>query len=366
MTEAIHAAWSPGEIWVAVVADGELRDFAVWRPGSPDGFGDVYRARVTAIVPGMAGAFVEVNGVPGFLPDSGGGKGLRAGAIIGVKVVRTPQGGKGPRLRVEPGVEDGPEGLVRRGLDPLRFLAEFYPRAPVIVDDPALAASLRGDLGERLTRVSSAFEEGIASAVDALMSPLVVLPSGVRLSVYPTPALVAIDVDTGAALTGRDTAARRHHEVNLGMLPDLARQIRLRNLCGAILVDLAGLKVKQRAALGPALTMALAGDPSSPRFLGFTGSGLAEIVRPRGRAPLHELIQGPLAAGLAALKAMAAASRAAPGQRLALRAGPAVVSALAADTIALGDLARVTGYGLTPRSDPSLTDDGWWVEVVHG
>ena len=366
MTEVLHAAWSPGEIRVAVVADGVVCDFAVWRPGSPDGFGDVYRGRVTAIVPGMAGAFVEVNGVPGFLPDSGGGKGLRAGAIIGVKVVRTPQGGKGPRLRVEPGVEDGPEGLVRRGLDPLRSLAEFYPRAPVIVDDPALAASLRGDLGTRLTRVVSAFDDKIESAVDALLAPVVDLPSGVRLSIYSTPALVAIDVDAGAALTGRDTAARRHHELNQGMLPDLARHIRLRNLSGVILVDLAGLKVKQRAALGPPLTSALAGDPLGPRFLGFTGSGLAEIIRPRGRAPLHELIQGPLAAGLGALKALAAASRASPGQRRGLRAGPAVVSALAADTIALGDLARVTGYGLTPRSDPSLTDDGWCVEVVHG
>ena len=53
------------------------------------------------------------------------------------------------------------------------------------------------------------------------------------------------------------------------------------------------------AGLGdPALTAALAGDPLRPRFLGFTALGLAEIARPRVRAPLHEMLSGPLAAGL--------------------------------------------------------------------
>ena len=43
----IHAAWSPGEVRVAAIADRALIDYALWRPGTPDGVGDVYRARVT-------------------------------------------------------------------------------------------------------------------------------------------------------------------------------------------------------------------------------------------------------------------------------------------------------------------------------
>ena len=367
---------------MVAIADRALVDYALWRPGTPDGVGDVYRARVSGIVPAMAGAFVALPGnvagatsgppgAEGFLPDSEGAKGLNDGAIITVRVTRAAQGGKGPRLSardaaVEDGSEDKPIGLLRRGIDPLREFAARYPTAEVLVDDPALAASLRADLGDRLSRVPLAFDDGIETEVESLASPEVVLASGVRLSVYPTPALVAIDVDAGGALAGRHGAARRHLRLNVSVLPDIARQIRLRNLSGAILVDLAGMKAKQRTALGPALAAALANDPLRPRLLGFTALGLAEIARPRVRPPLHEALIGPLAAGLVALRTIARASRAEPGRRLALRASPTVIAALQTDPVALADLARITGQGLNLRSDPSLPGDGWQIEAVDG
>jgi ribonuclease G len=181
---------------------------------------------------------------------------------------------------------------MRRGLDPLRELAARYPKAAVIVDDPALAASLRADLGDRLSRVDQAFDDAIETVVAALGSPDVTLASGVRLSVYPTPALVAIDVDGGGALTGAGAATRRHLALNAAVLPELARQIRLRNLSGAILIDFAGLRARQRTALGAAFAASLADDPMRPRFLGFTALGLAEVARPRAKAPLHEALSG--------------------------------------------------------------------------
>jgi Ribonuclease G/E len=367
VTATIHAAWSPGEVRVAVTADGDMLDYAIWRPGAPDGVGDIYRGRINALMPSMAGAFVTLGGDEGFLPDSEGAKGLTEGAILTVRITRAAQDGKGPRLsaRVE-GEGDGPVGLCRRGPDPLRELAARYPDAGIVVDDPALAASLRADLGERIARVPEAFDDAIETDVEGLGAPVVTLASGVRLSIWPTPALVAIDVDSGGALAGREGAVRRHRGVNAAALPDLARQIRLRNLSGAILVDLAGMKVKQRASLGPALISALSADPLKPRFLGFTALGLAEIVRSRVRAPLHETLMGPLASGLTALRAIARASRADPGQQLALRAAPSVVSALEADPVALPDLARITGQGLNLRSDPSLTGNTWSIEVLHG
>ena len=363
---AIHAAWSPGEIRIAVMTDGRLSDYALWRPGSPDGVGDIHRGRISGIVPAMAGAFVTLDGAEGFLPDSDGAKGLTEGTILTVRVVRAGQGGKGPRLsaRVEQG--EGPVGLSRRGIDPLRDLAARYPAAAVVVDDPALAASLKANLGDRIVRVHEAFGDAIETEVEALSGTEVLLDSGVRMSVHPTPALVAIDVDGGGALMGRDGAARRHRALNAAVLPEVARQIRLRNLSGAILVDLAGMKAKQRASLGPAFAAALADDPARPRFLGFSGLGLAEIVRPRGRAPLHEMLVGPLAAGLAALRSITRAARADPGRALELRAAPAMVAALQADTVGLSDLARVTGRRLNAHSDPSLAGDGWVIEESNG
>ncbi|HEX3993661.1 MAG TPA: hypothetical protein VHX39_21025, partial [Acetobacteraceae bacterium] len=61
----IHAAWSPGEVRVAAIADGSLVDYAIWRPGAPDGVGDIYRGRVNGVVPAMAGAFVVLPGYGG-------------------------------------------------------------------------------------------------------------------------------------------------------------------------------------------------------------------------------------------------------------------------------------------------------------
>jgi Ribonuclease G/E len=367
----IHAAASPGEVRIAVTADGVLTDYALWRPGSPDGLGDVYRGRVSAIVAGMAGAFVVLPGradtADGFLPDSDGADGLTEGAIVTVQITRAAFGGKGPRLsaRVADAAE-GKVGLVRRGIDPLRQLAGRYPAARILVDDPALAALLRADLGNRLVLVPRAFDDTVETEVDGLGEPDLALASGMRMSVHPTPALVAVDVDGGSALIGREAAAHRHRALNTAVAPEIARQIRLRNLSGAILVDFAGLKVRQRAALGPVLAAALATDPARPRFLGFTALGLAEISRPRLRAPLHEALSGPYAAGLVALRAIARANQSDPGLRLSLRAAPNVVAALRADPAALADLARITGQALNFRSDPSLPGDSYHIEAVHG
>ena len=364
MTVAIHAAWSPGEVRVAVVDDGILIDYAIWRPGAPDGTGDVHRGRVIANVPAMAGAFVALDGAEGFLPDSEGAKGLPSGAIVTVRVTRAAQSGKGPRLSTRHAdAEAGPMGLLRRGIDPLREIAARFPGTPVYVDDPALAASLRASLTDRLLRVPRAFDDAIEADVEALGEPVLGLDSGARISFHPTPALVAIDVDGGGALTGR---AARHGAINRAVVPILARQIRLRNLSGAILADLAGMRVKHRVSLTRDLTDALAADPLRPRFLGFTALGLAEIARPRVRPPLHELLAGPRAAGLAALRALAAASWADPGRQPILRAAPQVAGALRDDPVALPDLARIAGYGLTLRSDPSLSADRWIIETAHG
>ena len=375
MIATIRAAWSPGEVRVAATDGDILLDYALWRPGAPDGLGDIHRGRVIAAVPAMAGAFVALADAEGFLPDSEGAKGLTAGTILTVRVTRAAQGGKGPRLSTRDagpmgeatgGPMEGPVRLCRRGVDPLRELAARYPAAPILVDDPALAASLRPDLGERVRCVPRAFDDAAEVAVDGIAAPEVILDSGVRIAVHPTPALVAIDVDGGGALAGRDGAAQRHRALNEAVTPELARQIRLRNLSGAILVDFAGLRAKRRAALAPGLVAALASDPAQPRFLGFTALGLAEIVRPRARAPLHELLSGPLASGLAALREMARSVAAAPGRRPSLRAHPAVAAALEADPVALADLARIAGQALSLRSDPSLPAEGWRIETPHG
>jgi hypothetical protein len=403
VTVSIRVATSPGEARIAVVEDNRLLDYALWRPGAPDGVGDIHRGRVIALVPAMAGAFVALAGAEGFLPDSEGAKGLTAGTILAVRITRAAQGNKGPRLTVRdeggrrqpearplvtanerstpvpgsipPGLDpgrdpeaarttSGPPTLLQRGPDPVARLAARYPDAPILVDDAGVAASLGA--GGRVSVVRSVFDDDIADAIDALSRPVVELPGGASVSIWPTPALIAIDVDAGGALAGSGGARVRHEALNRGVLPALAGQIRLRNLSGGIVVDLAGLSPRKRGALAPDFIAALANDPLRPKFLGFTALGLAEIVRSRVHPPLHELLTGPLAAGLSALRAVIAAFGQDPRGLAAIRAHPAVVSALQAGPAALADLARRTGREVTLRSDPFLPASAWVLEKDHG
>ena len=365
MTVSIRVATSPGEARIAFVDNNRLLDFSLWRPGTPDGVGDTHRGRIIAHVPAMAGAFVALADAEGFLPDSEGAKGLTAGAILTVRITRAAQGNKGPRLTArdcDP-TAAGPVGLIRRGPEPLARLAARHPDAPILVDDAGAAAGLQ--LAGRVSVTPSVWDDDVAEAIDALSHPVVTLPGGASLSIWPTPALVAIDVDAGGTLAGQGGARSRHEALNRAVVPALAEQIRLRNLSGGIVVDLAGLSPRRRAALGPDFTAALAGDPLHPRFLGFTALGLAEIVRPRVHPPLHELLAGPLAVGLMALRAVMAAFGQDPRGMPAVRAHPAVVSALQGDAAALPDLARRTGRAVTLRSDPSLPATAWALEKDH-
>jgi Ribonuclease G/E len=369
MSTQILAETSPGEVRVAVVRDGVLSDYGIWRAGAPDGVGDVHRGRVIARVPSMAGAFVALAGAAeGFLPDSQGGSGTTEGAAVGVRVVRAAQGGKGPRLtaRLAPDeaalVGTGPPALLRRGPDAVRRLAALHSDAPVVVDDAGTAATLRPELGPRVSLAVPAWDEAVAEQVAALSEPWAVLPGGARASFYPTPALVAIDVDAAAATAARDGKAAAQRALNRAALMEIARQIRLRNLSGAILVDLAGMAIRKRAALGPALAESLVEDPLGPRFLGFTALGLAEIVRPRVHPPLHEMLAGSHAAVLTALRAVVAAADGAPGIRPVLRAAPAMVVALDTDPGARAALAQRLGRPTSIVADPSLPANAWRVE----
>ena len=181
-----------------MVRDDELIDYGIWRPGAPDGVGDLHRGRVTARMPAISGAFVALAGADGFLPDSAGATGLGVGDVVIVRVVR-PRAGKGPSVRL---VEHRTAFGTRTGLAALELAAQ-EPEARVAVDDAGLAARLKPVLGERLSVAQRAWDEEVEEQVAALVSPSVELAAGARIHIEPTRALTAIDVDAGAALRQR-------------------------------------------------------------------------------------------------------------------------------------------------------------------
>ncbi len=313
----LHADHSPGELRVAAWDGARLADVAISHDSAADGVGDLHRGRIIARARAMAGAFVALDGMEGFLPDSEGAVG--EGSILGLRITRAAQGGKGPRLSARLSPEEqaligtGSPTLIRRGPDALGRLMALYPNAPVM---------------------RHAFPPELEDAWEDLASGFAALPGGARMSVHVTPALVAIDVDLGSASASRQAKIQAQTDSNRALIPELAHQLRLRNLSGAILVDLGGMPIKKRASLAPDFVRALSADPLNPRFLGFTGLGLAEILRPRLHKPLHELLSGPHALGLAALRRLCLQADAAPHEALRLRASPDVAQVLRADQAA--------------------------------
>jgi Ribonuclease G/E len=274
---------------IALIEAGTFTEYAIWRQTAPDGVGDLYTGRVTARAPALGGVFVTLGHESGFLPDSAGGDDRGEGDALAVRITRAAQGGKGPRLEALKAPIIGYPGLMQRGDGPLLDLAKRHPEAEIIADNYALIADLKGKA--EITHDSQAFDDGLEDEVAALADPVCALPHGARATISPTPALVAIDIDAGAATAERGTKSRAQARLNHDLIPELVRQIRLRNLGGAILIDFAGMKAAARASLGTTLEAALAHDPLRPRLLGFTKLGFAEILRPRIRPALYETLR---------------------------------------------------------------------------
>ena len=361
MAEAlILAEASPGEVRTALLLGGRLMEAWVERPARPDGVGDLQRGRVVAISAAMSGAFVALQGnETGFLPESAASaprqpikQAVQEGQILGLRVTRAAQAGKGPRLSAvltdaeAALIAAAPQGaprLVARGPCAIQRLAARYPKAVLRVTGAGLVARLRVALGDRvLAQHGAVFDEEIEGEFAALSESAVPLPGGGVLHIQTTRALTAVDVDSGGA---GDGLAR----FNETALPEIARQIRLRNLSGAILLDVAGLSAKRRQALLEPLRAALAPDRLA-RLVGLTGLGLLEMVRDRIHPPLAEILHTPLAEGLAALRQAVRDAAARPAQRLMLEARPEVIAALRDLPGALDDYAVLTGHGLELRS----------------
>ena len=363
----IRVACSPGERRVVLLRDDRIEAFAIERPDLPDGLGDVHAARVSAVSTAMSGAFLTMaGGETGFLPENETPSPRRPiaqvvseGDLVLVRTTRAPQGGKGPRLSMRvanPPPHAGDIALLARGEGPVLRMARLWPEAPVIVDLGTVAAALRPVLGSRVTLARGrALEAEEEEALEELGASVVELGQGARLSIHPTPALVAIDVDAGTAAGGADPLA--HHRLNERAVREVARQIRLRSLAGAILLDLAGLSTRKREALLAPLQAALAEDPLTPQLLGVTKGGLIEMIRRRVETPLHEVLGRPPSAATLLLAALRRAARdvaANPGRALALRAAPEVLAVAATLPRALAEYRDLAGRALALRPDAGL------------
>ena len=314
-----------------------------------------------ALVPAMAGAFIVLaDGSQGFLPDSEGARGLTEGEPVGVRITRAPQGGKGARATARLGEAERAmlaEVPFRRGPGPLLELAAAHADAPIVADAPSLAARLRPLLGGRITLVRSAFDDALATEVHSLAEPGAELPGGLRAHITPTPALVAIDLDSAAA-----TARGRNSRPTAPCCPAW----RARSGCGTSRAP--------SSSTSPACRPSAArpSAPALPRRSPPTRCALACSASPRSASPRScaPASARPCTRCSPARTPPASPRCAVPPRRVprhpswppALRAAPAVAAALQADAGALAELAHGAGRPLMLRADPTLAPLGWVLE----
>ena len=154
---------------------------------------------------------------------------------------------------------------------------------------PQLRGRLEHYSGERplfdLYNVEAEIERALSRRVD--------LKSGGTLIIDQTEAMTTIDVNTGGFVGSRnfdDTVFK----TNLEAAQAIARQLRLRNLGGIIIVDFIDMQSEEhRAAVLDELKRALARDRTRMTVNGFTALGLVEMTRKRTRESLAHVLCEP-------------------------------------------------------------------------
>jgi Rne/Rng family ribonuclease len=123
----------------------------------------------------------------------------------------------------------------------------------------------------------------IIPQIEMLFQPYAILKDGAAIIIQETAALIAVDVNRGG-----DT--RSNLAINLDAADEIARQLVLRNLGGAVVIDFLKLsgKAEYKQLLDRLEDWFVANDPCTVQIHGVTGLGMVEIARQRRTPPLLE------------------------------------------------------------------------------
>lgn len=214
----------------------------------------------------------------------------------------------------------------------------------------------------------------IDEQLEEACAPVVSLPSGGRIMIAETEALVAIDVNTGATGgTGNQSSAMT---ANLEAAVLLARVIQLRQLAGHIVIDFVPLRKKHhRAKVLAEFREAMSEDDHQVDIAGYSQLGLVHLTRERlGPTLRHRLtvpcctcagegrVISPVVAAGDGLRHLMAEAMHMPGRRVALHVSADVAAALETHLrTATAACARRLGYTIAVRGDPILPNGRYQV-----
>jgi len=132
---------------------------------------------------------------------------------------------------------------------------------------------------------------GIEKELAKVLNRKVWLDSGGYIIIDKTEALVAIDVNTGK-YTGKKDLQETVFKTNLEAAKEIARQIRLRDIGGIIIIDFIDMTVKEhQEKVLETFSRELTRDKTKTALLGLTRLGLVEMTRKKVREGFGELLQ---------------------------------------------------------------------------
>jgi ribonuclease G len=168
---------------------------------------------------------------------------------------------------------------------------ENYSR---MVDFAAQYVQQAADKIQRYSGERPLFElYGIEAEIDRALARRVNLKFGGYLIIDQTEAMTTIDVNTGGYVGNRNFD-ETIFKTNLEATQALARQLRLRNLGGIIIVDFIDMdNTDHQSAVLNELAKSLARDRTRVTLNGFTSLGLVEITRKRTRESLAHVLCEP-------------------------------------------------------------------------
>jgi ribonuclease G len=421
MSEEVLINITPQETRIAMVENGVLQEINIERSRSRGMVGNIYRGRVTRVLPGMEAAFIDigeeraaflhVSDVELKVDDATDTELesatpsidtlLRTGQNVLVQVIKDPIGTKGARLTTEitipsrylvyvpngrnigvssriedknererlktrladmileeEGSLEGVGGLILRtaaeGVEDeqlrhdYRFLRRLWSNLAerrqqmtdpglVYEDLPLALRTLRDTLGQFVEKIridsretyhrAIAFAEemvpdilpivehypgerpifelhNIEEEIQRALEKRVALKSGGYIVIDQTEAMTTIDVNTGA-FVGHKTLEETIFKTNLEAAAAIARQLRLRNLGGIIIIDFIDMaEPEHRVQVHQALNRALERDHARTKVCDVSSLGLVEMTRKRTRESLEHVLceTCPICAGRGSVK----------------------------------------------------------------
>ena len=224
-------------------------------------------------------------------------------------------------------------------------------------------------------------EYDLEAPIETALATVVALPSGGRIIIEHTQALTAVDVDSGqsANASGAGDPGRLARETNTEAAREIARQLRLREIGGRVVIDFIPMRGKgEVAALLKKFQGFLDDDPGGVHLGRMSELGLVELTR-RRRQPalvqrLGEICTPCAGSGLRPtvryvadnlLQRILRESHAAKGRALDVRAAVAVVADLGGQKgEVLIDLDRERGCRVRLTADPALALEEFEVTTI--